>query len=80
MTHDELLARLEGLWHDSFKAPGYKALRAVVELHQPVMGFTGGYDGEENELWEEQCEECSNNGFSQMYPCPTIQAIDKELG
>jgi len=35
MTHDELLAQLEGLWHDSFKALGYQALRAVVELHKP---------------------------------------------
>ena len=79
MTHDELLKRLEGLWHDSFKAPGYQSLRAVVELHKPVMAFTGGYDGEENELWAEQCSDCSNNGFSQEYPCPTIQAIEKEL-
>jgi hypothetical protein len=35
MTHDELSKKLEGLWHDSYKAPGYAALRAVVELHKP---------------------------------------------
>ena len=79
MTHDELLAICDNY---SFKdsAEPVKALRAVVELHKPVMAFTGGYDGEENELWEEQCQECSGNGFSQMYPCPTIEAIVKELG
>jgi len=33
MTHDELLAQLEGLWHNLYKASGYQALRAVVELH-----------------------------------------------
>jgi hypothetical protein len=84
MTHDELLARvdedekfLEQYFGAKFK--GQSALRAVVELHKPVMAFTGGYDGEENELWAEQCSDCSNNGFSQMYPCPTIQAIEKEL-
>lgn len=79
MNHDELLAICDNY---SFKdsAEPVKALRAVVELHKPVMAFTGGYDGEENELWEEQCQECSGNGFSQIYPCPTIQAIEKELG
>ena len=78
MTHDELLAICDNY---SFKdsAEPVKALRAVVELHKPVMAFTGGYDGEENEIWAEQCSDCSNNGFSQIYPCPTIQAIEKEL-
>jgi hypothetical protein len=91
MTHDELLAKVDeefgiitfdengkGLCN-TLEAKGYYALRAVVELHKPVMAFTGGYDGEENELWAEQCSDCSNNGFSQMYPCLTIQAIEKEL-
>jgi hypothetical protein len=55
------------------------ALRAVVELHKPEMQWSGGYDGEENPLYVEQCQECSGNGFSQIYPCPTIQAIEKEL-
>lgn len=76
MNHDELLALLSAK-SDSDEV---HALRAVVELHKPVMAFTGGYDGEENELWAEQCNDCSNNGFSQEYPCPTIQAIEKELG
>ena len=78
MTHDELLSICDNY---SFKdsAEPVKALRAVVELHKPVMAFTGGYDGEENELWAEQCQECSGSWASQMYPCPTIQAIEKEL-
>ena len=85
MTHDELLEELDEIIKD-FDAkydnnnPYYKALRAVVELHKPVLGFTGGYDGEENELWAEQCSDCSNNGFSQEYPCSTIEAIEKEIG
>lgn len=78
MTHDELLSICDNY---SFKdsAEPVKALRAVVELHKPVMAFTGGYDGEENELWAEQCNDCSSNGFSQEYPCQTIKAIEKEL-
>jgi hypothetical protein len=66
MTHDELLAQLEGLWHDSFKAPGYQALRAVVKYHEP-FDFT----------WGEETETACNCG--EFYPCPTIQAIEKEL-
>jgi hypothetical protein len=80
MTQSELTLRIIELsGDDTVNWKFYPALRAVVELHKPVLGFTGGYDGEENELWEEQCKECSSNGFSQMYPCPTIQAIEKEL-
>jgi len=82
MTHEELLIEILRRLNVSYyngDPRTMNALRAVVELHKPVMGFTGGYDGEENELWQEQCQECSGNGFSQMYPCPTIQAIEKEL-
>jgi hypothetical protein len=78
MTHDELLSICDNY---SFKdsAEPVKALRAVVELHKPVMQWSGGYDGEENPLYAEQCSDCSSNGFTQEYPCQTIQAIQKEL-
>ena len=78
MTHDELLSICDNY---SFKdsAEPVKALRAVVELHKPVMQWSGGYDGEENPLYAEQCSDCSSNGFTQEYPCQTIQAIEKEL-
>jgi len=83
MTHEELLIeinrRLDVALYNG-DAQSIHAIREVVELHKPVMAFTGGYDGEENELWRERCQECSGNGFSKMYPCPTIQAIEKELG
>jgi hypothetical protein len=72
MTHDELLARLEGLWHDSFKAPGYQALLAVVELHKPEsdrMPFCVVC----RRVWQGEIDVV-------LYPCPTIQAIEKELG
>ena len=89
MTHDELLAKLA----DNYQLAEYaelrdedgflhihKALRAVVELHKPVMAWTGAYDYNDAELWAEQCDYCSGNGFSQAYPCRNIQAIEKELG
>ena len=83
MTHDDLLIeinrRLDVAYYNG-DPQSMRALRAVVKLHKPVMALTGGYDGEENELWAEQCQECSGNWVSQMYPCPTIQAIEKELG
>lgn len=79
MTHDELLAKInydiEGNPYDEYMS----ALRAVVELHKPIMQLSGGYDGEENPLYAEQCSDCSSNGFTQEYPCQTIQAIEKEL-
>jgi hypothetical protein len=69
MTHNELSRQLEGLWHDSFKAPGYMMLRAVVELHKP-KDFAIDTDFP----WV-GCKECER-----LYPCLTIQAIEKELG
>jgi hypothetical protein len=65
MTHDDLSKKIEGIWHDSFKNPGYKALRTVVELHKPFeIDREGNYN----------CQECEWE-----YPCPTIQSIEKEL-
>ncbi len=80
MTHDELLAKVNEIISTRIGVPSmYKALRAVVELHKPVMQWSGGYDGEDNLLYAEQCSDCSSNGFTQEYPCETIQAIEKEL-
>jgi hypothetical protein len=67
MKHDELCKKLEGLWHDSYKAPGYQALRAVVELHKPIT----------HRGYEDEGLFCNNCEFD--YPCPTIQDIEKEL-
>lgn len=77
MTYDELLFYIDE--EAMLGQKEWKAFRAVVELHKPVMAFTGGYDGEENPLYAEQCSDCSSNGFSQEYPCQTIKAIEKEL-
>ena len=66
MTHNELSRQLEGLWHDSFKAPGYMMLRAVVELHKPFDFTIGGGS-------------FTGCNCGQDYPCPTIKAIEKEL-
>ena len=75
MTHDELRDYI-----DKFDAagmvnePAVKALRAVVELHTPF------YD---NSCSDADC--CGGpypdlcNGCGDDYPCPTIQAIEKEL-
>jgi len=72
MTHDELLAKIDTLEARYTDYPTYLALRAVVELHKPreykVAGtFTDG-------LIQTGCV-CG--GWS--YPCPTIEAIEKEL-
>ena len=72
MTHDELLAEIDSYAY-VFKPK--TALRAVVELHKPseiadAFGDIG-------------CVECDYDAdykiWNQPYPCPTIQAIEKEL-
>ena len=66
MTHDELLAKIDTLEARYTDYPTYLALRAVVELHIADFGSP-----DENTV----CDYCKV-----IYPCPTIQAIKKELG
>jgi hypothetical protein len=66
MTHDELLAKLDELDHScSVVGITVGALRAVVKLHKP------DYKGTH---WD-----CLMKDGDEGYPCPTIQAIEKEL-
>ena len=56
----------------------WNALRAVVELHKPVQGRSdiSTYDY----VGCDACVEWSHDGNMNLeYPCPTIQAIEKEL-
>jgi hypothetical protein len=48
-----------------------KALRAVVELHKPIETYN---TNNVHKSWL-TCTHCND----EMYPCPTIQAIEKEL-
>ena len=70
MTHDELLDILER--HQNSYVPEAKdvtswdALKAVVELHTT---FTPEFGGGIDYCWADD----------RPYPCPTIQAIEKEL-
>ena len=84
MTHDELLAKIALHWiyaddPEFYGIGGYrKALRAVVELHKPVRGRSdiSTYDY----VGCDACVEWSHDGNMNLaYPCPTIQAIEKEL-
>ena len=63
MTHDELLAKLNPVITVANITKQYHALRAVVELHKPDL--EGPYA---------VCTTCQ-----EIYPCGTIQAIEKEL-
>jgi hypothetical protein len=47
----------------------YFALRAIVELHQPNVIPD----------WVPTKNEYICEGCTRLYPCPTIQAIEKEL-
>ena len=80
MTHDELLEKiyLYCIYANDpefYGLSGYrKVLLAVAELHKPI------YD---NSCFDADC--CGGpypdlcNGCGDDYPCPTIQAIEKEL-
>ena len=74
MTRDELLAAIDERTSYLGNIDGiYFALRAVVELHKPIQIS--------NEQLCNACEEWTNEGQKQLfYPCPTIQATEKELG
>ena len=68
MTHEELLAEINKeleITHWEAWHEGARALLAVVELHKS---------------WPGGCSHCVNiEGGYMSYPCPTIQAIEKQL-
>jgi|FreactcultureFD7_1027221.scaffolds.fasta_scaffold92446_1 hypothetical protein len=71
MTHDELLNNIKRYedWAKEFYTPGvFNALRAVVELHKPEPLDERG----------DVCFTCCPD-LLVLYPCPTIQDIDKYL-
>lgn len=91
MTHDELLAKVIGTSinvANSFPeiieehlSHQRKALRAVVELHKPEY-----WENIHDPSWNgNECSVCFTDGNWDTpsaridYPCPTIQAIEKEL-
>ena len=71
MTHEELLAKIEWAENSALRSLRNlgRALRAVVELHKPWTNLEG----------KVVCAECCNYGADRQPPCPTIQAIEKEL-
>lgn len=76
MTHEELLAKIDEGGARAFQVDSYGwiALRAVVELHSPC---TGSKHDDAIELANVPCICVSCDDYE--YPCPTIQAIEKEL-
>lgn len=82
MTHDELLALIKlaaSLDNDGFS---WEALRAVVEVHKPERPRFSGKGS------TYLCSHCRKENLLHfaiqkslrvLYPCPTIQAIEKQL-
>lgn len=67
MTHDELRDYIDKFDAAGMvKEPTVAALRAVVELHKP-------WESVNDDLV--MCDHCC----SEIYPCPTLKAIQKEL-
>ena len=84
MTHDELLARINAWDEDYYQAPPVvPALRAVVELHKPMTGGNYRSDTPQCSYCRSLCHSrsglhCEDDGDG-LWPCDTIQAIEKEL-
>ncbi len=87
MTHEKVLTMINyeiGLGETGVASGDLSflyALRAVVELHKPFIS-----EGKETNLCDgcTQCWGCGEWGASadcpcDKYPCPIIQAIEKEL-
>lgn len=78
MNHDELLAKIkreEDFLKTYIEGNGFvvtDALRAVVELHQPLDNLIAEFCS--------HCTEMSGKDIYTLYPCLTIKAIEKELG
>ncbi len=68
MTHEELLFKSVTSGDTSTS----NALRAVVELHNPI----NNPNFPDSDIW---CWQCADGRGYAKYPCPTIQAIEKEL-
>jgi len=80
MTHDELLKEIERLEElvaqVSARTDVYPALRAVVAIHRP---FT--WNSNNPQVCCVACDSGEEGDiYPARYPCPTIQAIEKELG
>lgn len=77
MNHEELLTKMAQIAHtkDANEARNdyLLALRAVVKLHNPEpMPLP-------DEAEDDVCGFCWHSGARWFYPCPTIEAIEKEL-
>lgn len=82
MTYDELLAMITPTYERFETSPIsiLDALQAVVELHKPTDRYfpnmVWGQDGE-IDMGGETRSTCKCD--SSLYPCPTIQDIEKKL-
>ena len=84
MTRDELLSIIDDdiNWFSNqgdltrLALPSLNALRAVVELHKPEQFVIGMSTKDGVTHVRVVCTHCELVN----YPCPTIQAIDKEMG
>ena len=71
MTHDELLAKIDGF--SCCSGAHELALRAVVELHKPFEKTIE----ETTYLFCAKCTDLANIPI--IYPCEDVQVIEKEL-
>ena len=68
MINNELLAKIDN--YTCCSGAHELALRAVVELHEPINSIRGIV-----------CRHCFTDALhrTEFYPCPTIQTIERDL-
>ena len=80
MKHEDLLEGVRSLISDIPADYGQydllNALEAVINLHKPEEGWGTNFCG----VCYGISEEDNFHPYPRKYPCPTIQAIEKELG
>lgn len=69
MTHNELLDKIYWYWRRDNR--GADGLQPMVDYRRALLAVV--YLHKQN---DEVCKTCPTHN----YPCPTIQAIEKELG
>lgn len=81
MDYDKLLRLTDAMPNENIGEIKVKskALRAVVELHKPEWVLPKIILRDTKPEPIAICSHCSDEQWRKSYPCPTIQAIEKEL-
>ena len=76
MTHDELLDKIYWHWR---KDPRGDGLQTISDYRRVILEVVRLHKEKLDDVGRPVCSECTINLQWKIYPCSTIQAIEKEL-